>query len=117
MKKLFIAALIVLFMAVPSFGMDLTFQWDESPEPDVVSYSIYISAISGTYTPADLITPGTANCVAGICTSTATDIGSGTWYCVVTATDDLGFESDYSNEVNTASPGVVVNFAITIVVP
>jgi hypothetical protein len=117
MKKLFIAALIVLFMAAPSFGMDLTFQWDENAEPDVVSYTIYMSSVSGTYLPADITSLGTVDCVAGLCTTTVTDVASGTWYCVVTATDDIGLESDYSNEINTAPPGVVVNFAITVVVP
>lgn len=77
---------------------NVTFQWDKNTESDLAGYKIYSSATSGSgYTEIkDVLV---ADCPASPCQATVTGIVDGTWYFVVTAYDNYGNESGYSNEI------------------
>jgi hypothetical protein len=76
----------------------VSLSWDSSTNPKIISYSVYRSIIRGA--SYGLL----ASAIAG---STHNDQGvqSGTiYYYVVTAVDDAGHESAYSNEMRVTIP-------------
>jgi fibronectin type 3 domain-containing protein len=81
-----------VLLAGSAFAGSVTLAWDASPSPGVTGYNIYYGTVSGQYT----------HIVEGI----GLDLGvlvpglrfGGVYYFVVTAFDQYGIESDYSNE-------------------
>ena len=69
---------------------------DETELTDLAGYKVYYGTTSGVY---DNVID-----VADVTTYTLTDISPGTYYFAVTAYDDGGNESDYSNEVSKTIP-------------
>jgi len=63
---------------------------------DLAGYKVYYGTSSGVY---DNVID-----VADVTTYTLTDIAPATYYFAVTAYDELGNESDYSNEVSKTIP-------------
>ena len=63
---------------------------------DLAGYKVYYGTSSGVY---DNVID-----VADVTTYTLTDISPATYYFAVTAYDELGNESDYSNEVSKTIP-------------
>ena len=63
---------------------------------DLTGYKVYYGTSSGVY---DNVID-----VADVTTYTLTDIAPATYYFAVTAYDELGNESDYSNEVSKTIP-------------
>lgn len=60
---------------------------------DLAGYKIYVGTTSGTYT--------STFDVGNVTTYTVTSLTAGTtYYAVATAYNDVGFESEYSNEVS-----------------
>lgn len=131
MKKLILALFLSVFLAFPAFAVNktLTFQWehdllnsDGTPADDLAGFRLYWSTSSGAYTVDDSVT---VNYVPNGNTFTvdqeiiAPDNAETTFYFVVTAFDDEGNESGYSNEVSETldflAPGVPFNLTITVV--
>ncbi len=73
--------------------------WDPSPDPSVVGYNIYYGGESGSYTNLVSVGDLQGGVVSGL------DEGA-TYYFVVTAFDDLGQESVFSNEASYNVPAV-----------
>ncbi|MBN1855064.1 MAG: RICIN domain-containing protein [Pirellulales bacterium] len=68
--------------------------WADNTEPDLASYTVYRSTTSGS---------GYASITSGLATSAYADnsiTNSATYYYVVTARDETGNESTYSNEAS-----------------
>ena len=65
---------------------------DETNLTDLAGYKIYYGTSPGTY--------DSAIDVADVATYTITDLSPATYYFVVTAYDEAGNESNYSNEVS-----------------
>jgi hypothetical protein len=98
--KLRYALLVCLLVSANAStnGHSVTLSWTQSDSPNIVSNEVYCGPVSGgpysfhrnTRHPAtSLIVP---------------KVHSGTYYCVVTAINDLGEESDPSNEVEVDVP-------------
>ncbi len=103
-----ISAIFILLSVVPSgFAGDYTFQWDANhPNDNVVAYRIYWSTTSGSYTWSwyilvnDLHDPLKPQYTVLIPEASPDQ----TYYFVCSAVDNHGYESDFSSEINTASP-------------
>ena len=107
MKKLFITCLVVFFLFGVSIssaqdisidkGGEFGFTWDANIEADMAGYRLYRSSTSGGYSYGEAF----AYAVFGLVTESPryTEGVEGTYYFVLTAVDDAGFESDPSIEV------------------
>ena len=89
-------------------AMDVTLQWDANTEPDLAGYKVYYDVDSGdpyvgTGSPVDLPLAQDENPDSALVEYTLRDITDS--YIAVTAYDDVGRESDYSNEVYATSTG------------
>lgn len=72
---------------------DVSLDWDDNTEVDLAAYRVYRSTIPGSYE-----TPLAANVPTSSYTDSSADNGT-TYYYVVTALDDDGYESARSNQV------------------
>ena len=101
MKKLLLT-LIVLFMSVSVYGLDITCQWDANTEPDLAGYRIYWKADSSGQPSGDY--DGMID-VGNVTTGTIENLNPASidtvYYVAITAYDTSGLESDFSDEVNT----------------
>ena len=82
----------------PPVTHSVSLSWDSSTNPKIISYSVYRSIIRGA---------SYGLLASAIAASTHNDQGvqSGTiYYYVVTAVDDAGHESAYSNEMRVTIP-------------
>ena len=69
----------------------VTLAWNPNPERNIVAYNIYYGRASGTYSRLLTVTETTV---------TISIKGRKTTYFAVTALDENGLESDFSNEVH-----------------
>jgi len=97
MKKLLLTIIFIVFATtVYAKTVNITFVWDKNIEPDLAGYNLYQSSVSGDYSsdPSAIIMGDTNQYTY------QTDMENGTpLYFVLTAFDDSGNESGYSNEV------------------
>lgn len=112
MKKLVflvLAALVIMFLAFQAEAASVDFAWyapttneDGSELLDLAEYRLYASQTAGSYagTPLCVVPAGVTSCTL------STTMEDTTGYFVVTAVDDKGNESIYSNEVSVNFPGV-----------
>jgi Fibronectin type III domain len=71
----------------------LTLEWNPSPSPAIVGCHLYYGTVSGEYTNTVV--------VGDVTTVTVSGLSSGvTYYFVITAIDEDGQESDFSNEIS-----------------
>ena len=115
-----LAALAVLFIAVPAFAGDVTLMWDANTETDLAGYKIYYKVAQGGE-PYDGtgITEGDSPIDVGNVTEfdlTGLDLKNNNYYFVATAYNTSGFESGYSNEVTTTPPGVPQGIRVKVTV-
>ena len=88
----------VLTVTSPPVQHSVALSWKASTNTHVVSYNVYRSTISGSSYGLSASALGSAN-------YTDQTVQSGaTYYYVVTAVDDQGRESTYSNQTNTPIP-------------
>ncbi|MGD9161933.1 MAG: PKD domain-containing protein, partial [Desulfobacteraceae bacterium] len=104
----FLVALFLLVVFISSAdAREVTLQWDPNSEPDLSHYVVHWSTSSRSYT--------NSSGDIGLDTSyacTLPDDGQ-IYYFAVTAVDEAGLESDYSNEVDTGDvPGNSAPIAI-----
>lgn len=94
--KLFFA-LAVLF-AIPAFAdTSITLGWDANSEPDLAGYKVYWGTASGVY--------GDVSDVHKKTSDTLTNLTAGVrYYFVVTAYDNGGLESHFSDEISAVAP-------------
>ena len=115
MRKLFIVCSAILFFtSVAIAGTNVSFNWDANNASDgVVTYNLYRSPTSGTYSDTPVVSIGSvqapAVCPGGTCAATEDNVPDGKWYWVCTAEDAAGFESGYSNEVTATLDSVAPN--------
>ncbi|MGA2867439.1 MAG: MBG domain-containing protein, partial [Verrucomicrobiota bacterium] len=81
--------------------------WDPSADPDVVGYTLYYGVASQTYTNESQVGNVTNATISGLVSGT-------TYFFAATATDSVGLESEFSNEVtytvdDTVKPVLVVS--------
>ena len=82
-------------------GDTVRLAWDANPEADLAGYKVFKGLASRTY--------GTPPVTIGkVTTYTFTGLPSGTYYFAVTAYNTAGQESEYSNEVSTPVPVLIV---------
>jgi hypothetical protein len=84
---------IALFLAIS--GQSVTLEWDRNPEPNVAGYRVYSGRQSRVY--GSVLDVGNQT-VAQLPTN------PGTTFYAVTAYDDTGLESDFSEEVSYTPP-------------
>jgi hypothetical protein len=90
-----VSALLTAILAVPAQAVVL--QWEANPEPDVVGYRVYMGQVSRSYSTTH---------EAGSQTNaeiTALQPGK-TFYFAVTAYNEDGLESDFSEEISYTIP-------------
>ncbi len=91
-----IFSILFFFLFVSSaVAREITLTWDPNNEPDLSHYIVYWGTTSGDYTE------NSGN--IGLVTEYTVEIQDDgqIYYFAVTAVDDAGLESDFSNEVNT----------------
>ena len=95
-----IPILIIPILGTPAHGFDATLAWDPNTEPNIVGYYLYTRENGSViyyqvdYFPLDQIDPQNPQC-------SVTDMESNiTYHFVVTAVNDAGLESQYSNNVS-----------------
>ena len=95
---LFLFVCLFVFQAFV-YGREVTLQWDANSEPDLEYYKAYWGLESGTYTNMKQ--------TRGLETSISIQIPDNgkIYYFAVTAVDESGLESDFSNEVSTKDKG------------
>ncbi len=115
MKKIILTILFCLFGLCCSkiaLAADYKLAWDANTEPELIGYKLYQSTTSGDY-PG----PGIVTIPAGTETVSIT-LSNGVWYYVLTAYDQYGNESGFSNEVmidaDVLPPAVPHNLIIVI---
>ena len=93
--KIVFVLLGFVFFNCSAFARDVNLQWDPNSESDLNHYVVYWGADSGSYSDdsGDIGLDTTYTC-------SLPDDGQ-VYYFAVTAVDDAGLESDYSNEVST----------------
>jgi hypothetical protein len=76
----------------------VTLSWTQSDSPNIVSNEVYCGRVSGGPYPfqRETLVPATSLAVP--------KVHSGTYYCVVTATDAQGVESGPSSELEVDVP-------------
>jgi hypothetical protein len=100
--------LILLILSLCSRAASVTLEWDANTEPNIAGYRVYWGTASRTYSRTLSVTTTSA---------TITNLFPGTNYFAVTAFDDNGLESDFSDEVWTViRPGKPTGFRIRVVV-
>ena len=117
MKKLFISAILFTLLTGTSFGWSVNLFWDSNVEPDVTSYNVYRATATGAYgAPIDSVpaNPFPSYSDQGHLT------GTGPFFYVVTAVNNAGLESAFSNEVSASEPTATppnaptINITITV---
>jgi hypothetical protein len=114
MKKIIILAVAIAIFSIAvvhAAQYNITFSWDKNSEPDLSGYKLYQSEASGTYINdpvADIAKD------ANIYTLPLVINNTNMQYFVLTAYDNYGNESGYSNEVvfvpDNTPPGAPVLF-------
>ena len=105
-----LAVLAIMLISVSAGAAEVTLAWDANTEADLAGYKIYYGSASRVYenTITVDLTPQ----------KVVTDLADGLVFFAVTAFDDQGNESGFSNEVSvdidTIAPQVVVNVTATI---
>ena len=89
---------VVLTMTSPPVQRSVALSWKASTNAKAVSYCVYRSTIGGS--SYGLV----ASAIGNPAYSDARVQSGAVYYCVVTAVDDTGRESSYSNEVQTSVP-------------
>jgi hypothetical protein len=89
---------------IPSFSTagQATLSWDPNIDPEVAGYNVYWGIESGQYSESVDVGNQTNYTIYTLAEGQ-------TYYFSVTAYDNIGFESDYANEVQT-----IVNSPITL---
>ena len=97
-KLLIIAVILLLYIGYVNAASDVIFGWNANTEPDLAGYKLYQGVESKVYIQsydiplsvlADFSNPEFA----------LTDIADGEYFWALTAYDESGNESGYSNEV------------------
>lgn len=81
---------LLCLLAASAFGV--TLEWDRNPETNVMGYRVYVGTASRNYV-TNYMTTNT------MLTITNSSLPFGTNYFAVTAFDEIGLESDFSDEV------------------
>jgi len=89
--------LICAFSSSLAEAGDVGLIWDPNPETDLAGYRVYVGTASRTYGPP--ITTGIQPSYV------LTSLPPGTYYFAVTAFNNAGLESGFSNEVSTTIAG------------
>lgn len=99
LKNILVFLLCLLIASVVSAGeATINLTWDPNSEPDLAGYRVYESLTAGG--PYSIL-KDVGNVTTFTIKKTVPDGTATTLYYVVTAYDQSGLESDYSNEVNT----------------
>lgn len=85
----------ILLFCGSAFGREVTLTWEANSEPDLSHYIVYWGTASRAY----IVNSGNIGLVTEHKVTLPND--GKVYYFAVTAVDDAGLESDFSNEVNT----------------
>jgi hypothetical protein len=94
--------LFVVFFITSAAAREVTLTWEANSEPDLSHYVVYWGSSKGNYTENS----GNIGLVNEYSVNITDD--DLVYYFAVTAVDEAGLESDFSNEVNTA-PGMIIS--------
>jgi hypothetical protein len=104
---------LLFFFVTPCYALDITLAWDANTEPALAGYKIYYDMDSGHpydgieaqdgFSPINMTLDQDEDIDPNTVQYTIHDMPDGIYYFSVTAYRSEGFESGYSNEVNTVS--------------
>jgi bacillopeptidase F len=96
MKRLILVYLAISLLCSSNlYAASLELSWSPNSDSDLATYSIYKANSSGAYTKGQpLATVGKS-----VLIYTIPNVVDGNYYFVLTAIDDSGNESDFSNEI------------------
>ena len=112
-------AILFVFMAVPAFAGDVTLMWDANTETGLAGYKIYYRTDQGgePYDGTGIPEGDSPIDVGNVTEFRLTGLlKNKIYYFVATAYNTSGFESGYSNEVNTTPPGIPQGLRVKITV-
>ncbi len=92
--SIFAFALLTTF---PAYAVDITSSWDANTEADLAGYKVYYGTVSGNYTVSLDVGNATSATIDSLDFNT-------TYFFAVTAYDNAGNESDFSDEVRVDIP-------------
>jgi fibronectin type 3 domain-containing protein len=92
-----LTSLMLLVFCIPSYADDANASWDANTEPDLAGYKIHYGTESGTYTTTLDVGDSTTVTIDSLQANT-------TYYFAVTAYDQAGNESVFSDEVELFIP-------------
>jgi fibronectin type 3 domain-containing protein len=93
-RVFFFAILLIIISAATVSARQVTLSWEPNSEPDLSHYIVYWGTSSGNYNSNS----GNIGLVTEY-SVTIPDVGQ--YFFSVTAVDEAGLESDFSNEVST----------------
>jgi len=100
--------LVVTFVPLPSYGVELLLSWDQNTEEELAGYYLYSGTSSRNYKETPIMLPKGGlpeeSGRVGYALSLTASEGV-TYYFAVTAYDESGYETDFSNEVQYSLPG------------
>lgn len=120
LKRMFIMVISFFLFCSLASAVEIGFIWDANTENDLAGYRLYQSRVSGVYVK------GADNavdfCLAPVKTLSVLVSREGKYYWVVTAFDDQGNESGFSNEVSktldftppSIPKGLTINITVEI---
>lgn len=94
MRILILTAIFLLTICTTIFCREVTLTWDPNSEPDLSHYIVYWGTSSRNYT-------SNSGGIGLVTEHSVTIPDDGQYFFAVTAVDDAGLESDFSNEVFT----------------
>ncbi|MBI5585757.1 MAG: fibronectin type III domain-containing protein, partial [Deltaproteobacteria bacterium] len=104
---LIIGFFMLLFLVVQAQAAQVTLAWDPNTETDLAGYKLYYGTSSGNYSNSVAMGNVTTYIVANLTDGV-------TYYFSLTAIDQEGFESGYSNEISYTSTPPTTQFILTI---
>lgn len=112
LKRVLLTIMLLVFTSSVALAATVTLRWDRNNEPDLAKYTLYWRAPGDTYTRVatpqrytDIDVDVVNSEIMSEHPNEVTVNPPGTeWEFVVTASDNSGNESDYSNQVDIIKP-------------
>lgn len=95
---IFLGTVSPIFALMVQAASSVTLVWNPSPDRNVAGYRLYHGGASHNYTNTIAVGLGASATISGLAEGA-------TYFFAVTALDNLGMESSYSNEISYTVPG------------
>ncbi len=101
-------AILLCIFPLPSYGLELLLSWDQNTDDELAGYYLYSGTSSRDYKETPIMLPKESLAVVNGRVSYQFPLAAAegvTYYFAVTAYDESGYETDFSNEVQYSQSG------------